>query len=108
MIFLIFRVEQNLLKNSILCYITPYSPSNINRRYEETCRLQLQGRRKKTIAPASCLSNFSTLKMEEKFSSETSVDFQLTTRRYSPENRATTVWNSDPTESALIKLIPEM
>jgi hypothetical protein len=30
--------------------------------------------------------NFSTLKMEAIFSSETSVDFQRTTRRYIPED----------------------
>jgi hypothetical protein len=35
----------------------------------------------------SCSAYFSTLKMEEIFFSETSVDFQWTTRRYIPEDR---------------------
>jgi hypothetical protein len=35
----------------------------------------------------SCLAYFSTLNMEASCSSETSVDFQLTKRRYIPENR---------------------
>jgi hypothetical protein len=35
----------------------------------------------------SCLSYSSTLKMEETYSSETSVVFQRTTRRYIPEDR---------------------
>jgi hypothetical protein len=33
-----------------------------------------------------CLAYLSTLKMEAKFSSETSVDFEWTTLRYIPEN----------------------
>jgi hypothetical protein len=36
---------------------------------------------------ASCLAYSSTLKIEATCSSETSVDFQWTTRRYIPENR---------------------
>jgi hypothetical protein len=35
----------------------------------------------------SCLAYSSTLKMKETCSSETSVDFQQTTRRYIPEDR---------------------
>jgi hypothetical protein len=35
----------------------------------------------------SYLAYSSTLKMETKYSSETSVDFQLTTRSYMPEER---------------------
>jgi hypothetical protein len=36
---------------------------------------------------SSCLAYFSGLKMEVEYSSETSVDFQQTTRRYIPEDR---------------------
>jgi hypothetical protein len=35
----------------------------------------------------SCLTYYSTMKMEDKCSSETSVDFQWTTRRYIPVDR---------------------
>jgi hypothetical protein len=38
-----------------------------------------------TFKLVSCSAYYSTLKMEEKFSSETSVKFQRTTRRYIPE-----------------------
>jgi hypothetical protein len=37
--------------------------------------------------PVSCLTYSSTLKMEATCSSETSVDFQRTTRPYIPDNR---------------------
>jgi hypothetical protein len=65
------------MKSSFFWEITPCSPLKDNRRFGGTCRLYV----------VSCLAYSSTLKMEETCSSETSVDFQQTTRRYVPEYR---------------------
>jgi hypothetical protein len=84
----------------ILCYITPCSPLNVNRYSEEylasemsvdiqvtTCvisqKISLHERRCDNLKSYS-----STLKMKATFSSETSVVFQGTTRRYIPEDRS--------------------
>jgi hypothetical protein len=71
--------------------ITPCSPLKVNRRFGGTHRLHLQYRRIKETKPCLppafthvfCLSYSSTLKAI--CSSETSADFQRTTRRYMPE-----------------------
>jgi hypothetical protein len=65
------------------------SPLKLNWHFGETCRLHLQGRR---ISQArnqreSGSKQRSTLKMEATCSSEMSVDFQRTTRRFIPEDQ---------------------
>jgi hypothetical protein len=86
-----------LLNSTIFWDITPCSPLRVNWRFRNTHRLHLQGRR---ISQAknqhksrwqasmllSCSAYSSTLKMEAICSSETSVHFQQTTRRYIPED----------------------
>jgi hypothetical protein len=106
--------KQNLIKSTIFWDITPCSPLNVNRRFGGTYRLHLQGRRILSYGRASrnwvtfpscflynpkflladcsachlvsCLSYSLTLKMEQLCSSETSVDIQGTTWRYTPED----------------------
>jgi hypothetical protein len=102
------------MKSCIFWDITPCSPFKVNRRFGGTYRHR-QGRRisharnqrksrwqaglcsagaknkpnKKpgcTITLVSCLAYSSTLKMEATCSSETSIDFRRTTRRYIPED----------------------
>jgi hypothetical protein len=63
-----------LLKSSILWDITPCRPLKVNVR-QATC-----------FTLVSCLAYSSTVKMEAKCSSETSVDIQRTTRCYIPED----------------------
>jgi hypothetical protein len=77
-----------VMKCSIFWDITPCSPLKVNRRFGGTCRLHLQGRAllATCFALVSCFYYSSTLKMNTR-SSETSVDFQRTTRRYIPEDR---------------------
>jgi hypothetical protein len=77
-----------------------YSPVKINWRFRGTQCFHLQGRRisnaKKTSIRQTwsralltvCLAYFYTPKMEAICSSETSVDFNWTARRYIPEDRA--------------------
>jgi hypothetical protein len=87
-----------ILKSTIFFDITPYSPLKVNRRFGGTYRLHLQSRRisraknqreiRCQAELASCSAYSSTMKMEAIFSSETSGDFQRTTRRYIPEDRA--------------------
>jgi hypothetical protein len=69
----IFRISgsQLVMKSSTFWNITPCSLLEVNRRFGEICRL----------------AYFSTLKTETTCSSGTSVGFQRTTRRYSPEDR---------------------
>jgi hypothetical protein len=84
------------MKSSILWDITPCSPLKANRRFGGTC-LHLQGqrisqaRKQLCLPPAfklvSCLAHSSILKREATCSSETSVAFQRTTRRYIPHDR---------------------
>jgi hypothetical protein len=59
------------------------SPLKLNRRFEGTCRLPLHA---VCFSLISCLA-YSTLNIEATCYSETSVDFQRTTRRYIPEER---------------------
>jgi hypothetical protein len=86
-------LKQNILhffmKRFIFWDITPYSLKKVNRRFGRTCRLHLQSRR---ISQArnqreSRWQAERTLKMEAACSSETSVDFQQTPRRYIPKDR---------------------
>jgi hypothetical protein len=92
--------------SSIFWDVTPCSPLKINRSFEGTCGLPLQGRRINQarnqrgsrwkawfcLPPAFTLVCFlaysSTLKMEATFFSETSVDFQRTIWRYIPHDTA--------------------
>jgi hypothetical protein len=53
--------------------------------FEEFCHLKYNAVLSVYFTLISC-SAYSTLKMEEICSSETSVDFQRTTRRYIPED----------------------
>jgi hypothetical protein len=68
--------------------ITPCSPLKFNRRFGGTYRLHLQGRwirrvrnQRESSWLVSCPAYTSTLKTEAMWSTETSVDFQRTTRR---------------------------
>jgi hypothetical protein len=70
--------------SSILRDITPCIPLKVNRRFGRTCRIYLQGRRKK---PEWKQVTSRTLKMEVKCSCETLVEFQQTTRRYIPDDK---------------------
>jgi hypothetical protein len=89
------------VKSSVIWAITPCSPLKVNRHFGGTCRLHHQGQTVRQarnpyeannkrrlfaafIIPIYCLA-YSTLMMEATCSSETSVDFQMITRRYSPE-----------------------
>jgi hypothetical protein len=84
------------LKNSMFWDITPCSPLKVNRRFVLTCRLHLHGRRISqtenqlcwlpAFALLSCSAYSLTLEMEATCSSKTSVEFQRTTRRYTPED----------------------
>jgi hypothetical protein len=63
-----------------------FRPLEVNRRFGGTYCFYLQGR---SLPPALTLvscSTYSTLKNEAICSSETSVEFQLTTRPYIPED----------------------
>jgi hypothetical protein len=90
------------MKTCIFWDIPPFSLFKVDRRFGATYRLHLQGRRKSQarnqrerkwqtelysylLHPGFLLGLFLTLKMEEIFSSETSADFERTTRRYIPE-----------------------
>jgi hypothetical protein len=88
------------MKRFIFRVITPCHPLKVNRHFEGTCDLHLQGQRMsqarnqhegrwqvEAFTLVSCLAYFSTLKMEATCSSKMLVDFLLTTRRYNPENR---------------------
>jgi hypothetical protein len=76
-----------VMENSIVWYITPYSPLKVNRRFRRTCWLQVrrisQTRNQRKIKRGYS----STLMMEATFFSETSIEFKRTTRRYIPEDR---------------------
>jgi hypothetical protein len=70
-------------KSSIIWDITPCSLLKVNRSFGRTCRLHLQGRR----ICQTRKQRESRWQVEQTCSSETSVDFQRTTRRYIPEDR---------------------
>jgi hypothetical protein len=81
------------MKTVIFWNITECSPLKVNRRFGGTYCLLLQGRRisrarnkPESRCQAELCCCFSILKMEATCSSETSVDFQQTTRRYIPED----------------------
>jgi hypothetical protein len=93
----ILEFSKHLLKSFLFRDITPFSPLKVNLRFGR-CHLHLQDWRmnqarnlRENFATcfyaAFCSAHFYTLKMEAKSSSETSVDFQRTTRRYIPEHR---------------------
>jgi hypothetical protein len=65
--------QLNNVKGSVFWDITPCSPLRVIRRLGGACRLHLQGRE---------ISQARNEKIEATYSSETSVDFQRTTRGY--------------------------
>jgi hypothetical protein len=85
-----------VMKSTVFWYITPCSPMKVNERFRGTYRPYLQGRRisrawnqtELCLSPAftlaSCSAYSSTLNIGAIDSSETSVAFQRTTRRYIP------------------------
>jgi hypothetical protein len=83
-----------VMKSIIFWDITPCSAFKVNRRFGGTYRLHLQGRkisgarnrRESRWKAELCFPPvyFSIMKMEATLSSETSADFQRTTRRYIP------------------------
>jgi hypothetical protein len=89
-----------VMKSTIFWDITPCSPLKVNRHFGGKYRLNLQGRKNKPskkpawnqVASRDCfhagflLGLFSNLKMGGICSSEISLDFQRTTRRYIPED----------------------
>jgi hypothetical protein len=80
-------------KSSVFGDITLCSPLKVSRHFGGTCRLRLQGRRisqERNQREAGSKQNrayFLILNMEATCSSETSVDFQRTTRRYISEDK---------------------
>jgi hypothetical protein len=74
--------------------VTPCSPAKVNPTFRRNMPLPSPGSKKQEISKfanffvlVSCLAYSSIMKMEDTCSSETSIDFQLTTRRYIPEAR---------------------
>jgi hypothetical protein len=65
------------MNSSFFWDITPCSPLKFSRRFGRICRLHFQGL-------AYCMAYLSTIKIEMACSSETSDDFNRTTRRYIP------------------------
>jgi hypothetical protein len=90
-----FEFRTTVVTNSSLFWgITPCSPFKANRRLGGTYRLGVQGRRiiqarnqHEAGSKQRSYTSYSTLNMEAKYSSETSVDFQRTTCLYIPEDR---------------------
>jgi hypothetical protein len=85
------------MKSTTSWHITPSRPLKVNGRFEGTCHLPLQGppvnhaRRESlywafAFSLVTCSAHSSTLNVEATSSSETSVDFQRTARRYNSEN----------------------
>jgi hypothetical protein len=78
-----------VMKRSILWYTMSCSPLKANRSFRGKGRLHIQA--ELFLQPAfkqvSCLAYSSTLNVEARCSSETSVDFQRITWRYMQENR---------------------
>jgi hypothetical protein len=76
------------MKSSIFWDITPSSPLKTKRRFGGKCpRLFQVFLIAISFTMFSWLSCFSTMKMEATCFSETSVDFQRSTRGYIPEDR---------------------
>jgi hypothetical protein len=84
--------QRTRVTSSIFWDITPCSPLNVNRRFGGKSCLHLQDRRinrarnRHEAGSKFFLAYSSTFKMDAICSSETSVDFQRTTRRYIPED----------------------
>jgi hypothetical protein len=90
--------HQLIKKSSILWDIIPCIPLKVSRRFGGTYRLHLQSRRirevrnryeacsRQCFTLVSFLDYYSKLKIETTCSSETSVDFQRTARRYVSTN----------------------
>jgi hypothetical protein len=89
-----------VMKSPILWHTTPCIPLKVNQRFGKTCRLHLQALLATYFTLVSCLTYSSTVKMGTICSSETSVDFQRTTRRYILEDR-TLVYYFDQMSSPL-------
>jgi hypothetical protein len=64
------------------------SPLKVSRRIRRICRFHLQGRRIGQAKYQREAGSKQSLKMDATYSSETSVNFQQTTRPYIPEDRA--------------------
>jgi hypothetical protein len=99
--------ETNTEKQCTCVYISSPECQNDNveiaRNFvEKTCNLNVWEYWLATFTPISCLACFSNLKMEGTCTSETSVDVQLTTSRYIPEDifLTTAVKSSNPTINA--------
>jgi hypothetical protein len=77
------------LEGSMFWNVTPCRPLKVNWRFGEICRFHLQGRPliSTCFTLIYCLAYNLTLKMNAKYSSEMSVEFQQTTWRYIPEDR---------------------
>jgi hypothetical protein len=76
-----------VMKISIFWVRTSYSPLKVNQGFGGICRLHLQGRRISQARKQRKAGSKQSSEMETTHSSEASVDFQQTTRRYSPEDR---------------------
>jgi hypothetical protein len=77
------------LKNAVFWGVAPCRCGRLNRRFEGSYRLHLQGRKTVLQLPAhagSSLADFSTLKMEAIRSFETSVQSTTSTRHHTPED----------------------
>jgi hypothetical protein len=80
-----------LVLRYIICDVTPCSRLKVNRCFGGTYRPIFRVEASRALLPSfftlvSCLAYFSILNMEATRSSETSVDFQRTTRRYIAED----------------------
>jgi hypothetical protein len=75
--------HQLINKSSIFLEIMQCIPLKVNRRFGGTCGLHLKHETgsREIFTLVSCLAYYSNLKIEGTCSSETSVDFQRTTRR---------------------------
>jgi hypothetical protein len=86
----VFHVACTVKKSSIFCDVTPCSSLVVNRRFGGSCHPLSSGSSRAVVATgcmlASCSAYSSTLNMEAICSSETSLDFQRTARRYNPED----------------------
>jgi hypothetical protein len=84
-----------ILKNSIFWDVTPCSMLKVNRRFGGICSFHFHGRRihqarnkhEAVNKQRVCLAYYSTLKMEEAYYPESSVNFQQASRQYIPEHR---------------------
>jgi hypothetical protein len=80
-----------VMKSSVFRHITVCNPLKVDRRFGGTCRLQLfmveEKAKKKPawIRQQAKLGRFYTSKMEAIYSSEMSVEFEVTTWRYNPK-----------------------